>query len=87
MSLSQRPQLFTIIIQMCLIILINGQRHNILLLMMDDFRPAIKALGDVNAVTPNIDRLVASSHVFENAYAQVSLRFFNITLIYVHCTL
>lgn len=40
---------------------------------MDDFRPAIQALGDVNAVTPNIDRLVASSHVFENAYAQVSL--------------
>lgn len=53
----------------------NGQivkRPNVLLLVLDDFRPAIKAFGDTKAITPNIDRLVKKGYYFTNAFAQVS---------------
>lgn len=44
---------------------------NVLLIMLDDFRPAIKAFGDVNAITPNIDRLAKKGYFFTNVFAQV----------------
>lgn len=68
-------KVFDFYFSVCLIVLLLSpvycRKQNVLLLMLDDFRPAIKSLGDDNAVTPNIDRIVASSHVFTNAYAQV----------------
>lgn len=45
---------------------------NILLLMLDDFRPAIGGYGDVFAKTPNIDKLMNRSFYFSNVFAQVS---------------
>ncbi|XP_039443397.1 iduronate 2-sulfatase [Culex pipiens pallens] len=46
---------------------------NVLLIMLDDFRPAIKAFGDVNAITPNIDRLAQKGYYFTNVFAQQSI--------------
>lgn len=45
-------------------------RPNILFIPVDDLRPAIAALGDPHAVTPNLDRLVRSGAAFTHAYCQ-----------------
>lgn len=44
---------------------------NVVMIIMDDLRPALKCYGDTAAVTPNIDKLAAKSFLFTNAYAQV----------------
>jgi iduronate 2-sulfatase len=44
-------------------------RPNILLILVDDLKPAIHAYGDPIAVTPNIDRLIARGTRFDLAYA------------------
>lgn len=46
-----------------------GVRANVLLIMVDDLKPAIHAYGDPVAVTPNIDRLIARGTRFDLAYA------------------
>ena len=46
-----------------------AERPNILLIMVDDLKPAIHAFGDPVAITPNIDRLAARGTRFERAYA------------------
>lgn len=46
-------------------------KPNILMVMVDDLRPALGIYGDQNAYTPNIDKLAAKSFVFTNAFAQV----------------
>jgi iduronate 2-sulfatase len=43
-------------------------RPNILLLLVDDLKPAIRAYGDRTAITPNLDRLVARGLRFDAAY-------------------
>lgn len=48
----------------------NQQRKNVLLIILDDFRAAIGSI-DSRAFTPNLDRLVQKSYIFENAFAQV----------------
>lgn len=66
-------------ITLCLFLLTCGvssaqiadDRHNILFIIVDDLRPALKCYGDQNALTPNIDRLAANGFLFTNAYAQV----------------
>jgi len=45
-------------------------RPNVLFIAIDDLRTALGAYGDPHAITPNIDRLAASSRVFLGAYAQ-----------------
>lgn len=49
----------------------QDSQKNVLMIVLDDFRPAIGALGDSKAFTPNIDKLVSQSYVFKNAFAQV----------------
>ncbi|XP_053675694.1 iduronate 2-sulfatase [Anopheles nili] len=50
------------------------QRPNVLLIILDDFRPAIRnGYGDDKAITPNIDQLVQKGYLFANAFAQQSL--------------
>ena len=49
----------------------DRDRPNVLFIVVDDLRPALGAYGDRAAVTPNLDRLAASSVVFERAYANV----------------
>lgn len=46
-------------------------RNNILFIVVDDLRPALRCYGDEIAVTPNIDTLASNSIIFKNAYAQV----------------
>ncbi|UZK67047.1 sulfatase [Sphingomonas sp. M1-B02] len=47
----------------------QASRPNILLILVDDLKPAIHAYGDSIAVTPNIDRLAARGTQFNLAYA------------------
>ena len=49
----------------------SGQ-PNVLLVIVDDLRPALGCYGDSLAVTPNIDALASDATVFTRAYAQVS---------------
>ncbi|HUD30167.1 MAG TPA: sulfatase [Novosphingobium sp.] len=44
-------------------------RPNVLLIMVDDLKPAIHDYGDATAITPNIDRLIARGTRFDLAYA------------------
>ena len=44
---------------------------NVLLILVDDLRPAIGAYGDALAVTPHIDRLAEAGVVFHRAYTNV----------------
>ena len=41
---------------------------NVLLILVDDLRPALGAYGDPVAVTPNLDKLAANGLLFEQAY-------------------
>jgi len=45
-----------------------SDRKNVLLILVDDLKPAIGAYGDTVAQTPNIDRLAATGMRFERAY-------------------
>ncbi len=44
------------------------ERPNVLLIMVDDLRPAMGAYGDSVAITPNLDKLAANGVLFEQAY-------------------
>ncbi|XP_044255648.1 iduronate 2-sulfatase [Tribolium madens] len=48
-------------------------KPNVLMVMVDDLRPALGVYGDDNAYTPNIDKLARKSFVFTNAFAQQAL--------------
>uniref|UniRef100_A0A1B6MUH9 Sulfatase N-terminal domain-containing protein n=1 Tax=Graphocephala atropunctata TaxID=36148 RepID=A0A1B6MUH9_9HEMI len=48
-------------------------KHNILLIISDDLRPALGSYGDKNAYTPSIDDLSQESFLFLNANAQQAL--------------
>lgn len=48
-------------------------KTNVLFIIIDDLRPALRCYGDVVAITPNIDALASRSIIFKNAYAQQAL--------------
>jgi iduronate 2-sulfatase len=48
-------------------------KDNILLIIVDDLRPALGCYEDEMAYTPNIDTLAKNSILFNNAYVQVRL--------------
>ena len=45
-------------------------RQNVLLITIDDLRPALGCFGDKTAITPNIDRLASRGILFKRAYCQ-----------------
>lgn len=45
--------------------------QNVLLIVVDDLRPALCCYGDSQAYTPNIDALSKQSIIFKKAFAQV----------------
>ncbi|MFZ5832538.1 MAG: sulfatase, partial [Planctomycetota bacterium] len=45
-------------------------RPNVLLILVDDLRPLLGCYGQTQIHSPNVDRLAASSLVFERAYCQ-----------------
>lgn len=45
------------------------QPPNILLILIDDLRPALGAYGDATAITPNLDRFASKGIRFDMAYA------------------
>ncbi|CAG0883846.1 unnamed protein product [Darwinula stevensoni] len=47
--------------------------RNVLLIMVDDLRPALAPYGDRVAITPNVQRLANTSVLFSRAYAQQAL--------------
>ena len=48
--------------------LIKGaEQPNVLLIMVDDLRPALGCYGDRLAITPSIDRFAMSARVFGRA--------------------
>lgn len=46
----------------------SAEKPNVLLICVDDLKPALGCYGDVRAQSPNIDRLAARSVLFERAY-------------------
>jgi len=49
---------------------------NVLLIVVDDLRPALMTYGDKLAVSPNINKFAENAFVFQNAYAQVKCKIF-----------
>jgi iduronate 2-sulfatase len=47
---------------------IAAERPNVLLILVDDLKPAIAAFGDKTAVTPNLDKLTNRGMRFDAAY-------------------
>lgn len=47
---------------------IRSAQPNILLILVDDLKPAIRAYGDPIAITPHLDRLAARGVRFDHAY-------------------
>lgn len=47
----------------------QDKHPNIVLILIDDLRPAIGAYGDSVAITPNMDKLAAKGLLFEQAYS------------------
>ena len=45
----------------------QNRRQNVLLLVVDDLRPALGAYGDPLAITPNIDKLSSISYRVSNS--------------------
>lgn len=62
-------------IWLCLLLVIAKSvlpaKNNVVLIVVDDLRPALGCYGDKGAFTPNIDALANRSFVFTNAFAQV----------------
>ncbi len=46
----------------------NGSKPNILLILVDDLKPALGSYGDEHAISPNIDRLASMGIRFDLAY-------------------
>ncbi len=66
------------------------KQPNVLLIMVDDLRTAIGAMGDERAITPNIDKLASEGAMFTRAYANIPVcgasRASMMTSIYPHKT-
>ena len=45
-------------------------KPNVLMIAIDDLRPALGCFGDETAITPNIDRLAKRGMVFNQAHCQ-----------------
>ena len=60
----------TTLISLPRIALPSEVRQNVLLIAIDDLRPALGCYGDQIAVTPNIDQLASRSILFQRAYCQ-----------------
>jgi len=53
---------------LCPMLLARAERPNVLLILVDDLKPALGCYGDTAAKTPNIDRLAARGMRFDLAY-------------------
>lgn len=51
---------------------VNKNNQNVLMVIVDDLRPALGCYGDAKAITPNIDKLAEDAIRFTHAYAQVN---------------
>lgn len=49
---------------------VSAKQPNLLLIIVDDLRPALGSYGDKAAITPNIDQLATRGVLFNNAYVQ-----------------
>jgi len=47
---------------------VSAEKPNVLLILVDDLKPALGCYGDESAITPNIDRLASQGMRFELAY-------------------
>lgn len=63
--------MWIVLLSLCCSVYGTNTPKNVVFIILDDFRPAIKAAGDTTAYTPNLDKLVKSSYYFENCFAQV----------------
>ena len=72
--MSQPAYRFCLTIQTILLYLLSlssttaGEKPNVLLILVDDLKPAISCYGDTHAITPHLDRLIGRGMRFDAAY-------------------
>jgi iduronate 2-sulfatase len=52
---------------------VDSRNMNLLLIIIDDLKPALGCYGDQNAYSPNIDSLAENGILFKNAFVQVAI--------------
>jgi|TARA_Y100000385_G_scaffold273823_1_gene316191 arylsulfatase A-like enzyme len=50
-----------------------AEKHNILFISIDDFRPKISSYGETKMITPNIDKLASEGLQFNNAFTNIAV--------------
>lgn len=50
-----------------------GERPNVLLILVDDLKPALSAYGEKTSITPNMDKLAARGMRFDMAYCNIAV--------------
>jgi len=58
----------TVVALLALCCVCQGGQKNVLLILVDDLKPALGCYGDANAITPNLDRLAERGMRFDLAY-------------------
>lgn len=49
----------------------SPEKYNVLFLAIDDLRPQLQSYGEVQMLTPNLDKLANQGMLFERAYCQI----------------
>ena len=59
---------FFLVFVFFLVASVRAERPNVLLLLVDDLKPAVREYGDEAAITPHLDALAQSGMRFDLAY-------------------
>ncbi|XP_016839229.1 iduronate 2-sulfatase isoform X3 [Nasonia vitripennis] len=72
-NIKQKMPLTAILFLITSLSITSASNLNVLLVIVDDLRPALGCYNDPKAFTPNMDRLAERSVLFDKAYAQQAL--------------
>lgn len=85
-KITEMSFIFCTLIYLCVFTIcahLTNVKKNVVLIIVDDLRPALGCYDDKIAVTPNIDQFAKKSTIFQRAYAQVNNNNYNNKIILI----